>query len=60
MQALDIEIDEQEVPVAPSCGHPVWSDLSRRMNHLSALVRVQAHAHVVPALATFLMQGLVL
>jgi len=61
MQAPDTDIDEQGLPLAePGCGHPVWSDLSTRLNRLSALANVQAHAVGVPALATLLMQGLVL
>ena len=61
MQAQDIDIDEHGLPLVESGrGLPAWSDLSRRLNHLSAFVRVQAHALGVPALATLLMQGLVL
>jgi len=61
VQAPDTDIDEQGLPTAePGCGHPVWSDLSTRLNRLSAVVRVQANALGVPALATLLMQGLVL
>jgi len=60
VQACEIEDDEDGLaPPERERGHFAWSDLSRRLNHLSALVRVQANAHAVPALATLLMQGLV-
>jgi hypothetical protein len=61
VQDLDVENNQDGLPSPePRCGHPVWSDLSRRFHRLSAVVRVQANAHGVPALATLLMQGLVL
>ena len=61
MQACEIENDEDGLPQSePGRGHSAWSNFSGRLSDLSALVRVQAHAHGVPALATLLMQGLVL
>jgi hypothetical protein len=64
VQDSEIEIDNVDF-AAPPLGAAVtpgdwfWSDLSRRLDHLTTLVRVQAHARAVPALANFLMQGLV-
>jgi hypothetical protein len=61
MQAFEIDTDQDGLPGPDSgCGQALWSDLSQRLNRLSALVRVQANALGVPALATLLMQGLVL
>jgi hypothetical protein len=61
MQACEIENVEDGLATAEAgLGHSVWAELSQRLNHLSALARVQAHAIGVPALATLLMQGLVL
>ncbi|HLZ82118.1 MAG TPA: hypothetical protein VKQ54_01035 [Caulobacteraceae bacterium] len=58
---MDIDNEQEGLPPLESvCGHPMWSDLSQRLSRLSAQVRVQANAHAVPALATLLMQGLVL
>ena len=60
MQAREIENDGEGLASAQAPGDPVWFELARRLNRLTALVRVQAHAVGVPALATLLMQGLVL
>ncbi len=61
MQACEIEIVEDALPPLEPVGwSPAWSALSQRVGDLSALLRVQAHAYGVPALAALLMQGLVL
>jgi hypothetical protein len=61
VQACEIENVEDGLPQPESGrGYSAWSGFSGRLNHLSALVRVQANAFGVPALANLLMQGLVL
>jgi hypothetical protein len=73
MQATEIESELEGFPPAELAlagvsspgsaatpSDPVWSGLARRMSRLSTSLRVQANALGVPALATLLMQGLVL
>ena len=64
MQSFEIDIDQADSSAPPlgladTRATPPWSALAERVSSVSARLRVQTHALAVPALAGFLMQGLV-